>query len=250
MITYNLTNENFENVVKLRVCVHETFKTGPEAHARLDDIMTRLGDTTPPTPTPEPARSTHAPWTQQEIDAITCATSPTEAVRLYRGAHPDSQRTDYAVIKKYGKMPKGEPIPTPVSTGDEVTLHDPIPITSCADHAPMGPTLRKNAWLPEEDDVVREAPSSEEAARLHGVMFPGKRTPAAIDARWRKLNPTPLVKPTRAAQDPPKIGDRVRYRGKPGTIKQIDPKDGRVLILLDYNAGQVWTSPETVEMVR
>jgi hypothetical protein len=153
------------------------------------------------------------------------------------------------------------PVEAPVSTGEEVTLHEEIP----QEPAPAPEKTRKNAWVPEEDDVVRDSETPEVAMRRYEVSFPAKRTPAAIQARWYKLRPyderlqkihdeIEAVKPT---PEMPERGATVRVitdigrmpAGNTGKVIRRDERIGEVLVDLGPKNGCHWLSAEKVEVV-
>lgn len=267
MIRYTLTNGD-SDAVTLRVCISEEHNTAAAAQARLSYLLSVLDPESVQAQPPIIRRR----WEDAEIAVISRAVSPADAYQKYRAVFPDSTRTEYSVIKKYGKLRRTEPVVVkasdiriPVSTGDEVTLHEPLPepepeqdqpVISCRDHDTQ--KTRKNAWLPDEDEIVKSAPTLEDAIRMHGGAFPGKRTPGAIGARWRTMNPTPLQKIKEIAastSDLPARGANVRITGqvgrasgKTGTVIRRDQRIGEILVNAGHE-GCIWLKPGDVEVV-
>jgi len=282
MIRYTLTNGG-SDAVSLRVCISEEHNTATSAQERLSYLLSILDTGTVRSQPPIIRRQ----WTDAELAVISRAVSPADAYQKYRAVFPDSTRTEYSVIKKYGKLrrewaelPKDDPEPAemehilahheipdaPICTGDEVTLHEQEPepeqdqpVISCRDHDEQK-THKKNSWLPDEDEVVRKAETLDEAIRMHGGAFPGKRTAGAIGARWRTMNPTPLQKikdvaASTATSDLPARGANVRITGnvgrasgKTGTVIRRDQRIGEILVNAG-NEGCVWLKPEDVEVM-
>lgn len=243
--------------------IEETFDELGEAFARLDELKPMLGIGTPmQNPGTAPLTRVAAKhWSQEECDAIAGARSRREALQMYRATLPQMDRTDAGIIKQYCKLLKNQAAaPTPISAGDEVTQHEPEP-EPVADPDPEPSRKRpKNAWLPEEDDIIRDASSSAEAARLHTVVFPGKRTPAAINMRWRMFNQTSLQNLKEIAASKPALPGRdtiVRFTeaagrvlpGKTGKVIRRDEFLGEVLVDLGASDGSVWTPPQALEVV-
>lgn len=276
MIRYTLTNGD-SDAVSLRVCISEEHNTAAAAQARLSYLLSILDTGTVQAQPPIIRRR----WTDTEEAVISRAVSPADAYQKYRAVFPDSTRTEYSVIKKYGKLrrewadlQKDDPEPAemehilahheipdaPICTGDEVTLHEPEPeqpVISCRDHDEQK-THKKNSWLPEEDEIVKSATTLEAAIRMHGGAFPGRRTAGAIGARWRLFYPTPLQKIKEiaaATSDLPARGANVRITGnvgrasgKTGTVIRRDQRIGEILVNAG-NDGCVWLKPEDVEVM-
>lgn len=151
-----------------------------------------------------------------------------------------------------------------VSTGEEVTLHEEIheEVHKIPEPSPTleKPKKRKDAWLPEEDDVLREASTAEVAEIRHGKAFPEKRTKSAIRLRWYKLNPfntRPEKIHTSSKPTLPERGARVRVitdigrmpAGNTGKVIRRDERIGEVLVDLGPQNGCHWLKPEKVEVV-
>jgi len=266
-IKYTLTNNpNFSDTISLNFCIAEDYTTAREAQERLSFLLSVLDVGSAPQP-PIIRRQ----WTDAEIAVILGAATHNEAIQRYRTQFPTSTRTEYSITKKLTKLRRTEPvvvkasdIKIPVSTVDEVTLHEPLPVPeqpviSCRDHDDQK-THKKNSWLPDEDEIVKSAPTLEDAIRMHGGAFPGKRTPGAIGARWRTMNPTQLQKlkeiaASTSTSDLPARGANVRITGqvgrasgKTGTVIRRDQRIGEILVNAG-NEGCVWLKPTDVEAV-
>lgn len=139
-------------------------------------------------------------WSEEEDNVLRHAGCVSHARTNYRIAFPNSKRTDKGISIRYDRlatlsapptvsiMETDEPVPQePLSTGMEVTLHDPIP-----EPAPIPPApekkVRKDAWTLEEDSIVRSTSTPEQAVSTYLSIFGNKRPPGAIQARWRNTH--------------------------------------------------------------
>ena len=264
--------------------IEEEFEVAADAFARLDELKPMLG-VKPPThtttggtikpqePEPEPVTKPWGNWSEEELAVISGATSPTDAATKYREAFPDSPRTDYAAVKKYGKMKQQQPVEVKASDiRIPVTLHEPV------EEVPEQEPIKKkkaykNAWTPEEDAVVSSAPTIKDAITQYVARFGTKRSDMAIQSRWYVLNPadkrlqelhqkgiaqTPKEHTTASNPELPERGaivsiaeDMGRIRtGQTGKVIRRDTIVGEVLV--DFGAGNggcVWMAPEKVAVV-
>jgi hypothetical protein len=187
---------------------------------------------------------------EEEFEVAADAFARLDELKPMLGVIPPTPTEDPGLV--FVPEPDPEPAPIPISAGGEVTLHEPV-------EEVRESTPRKNAWTPEEDDIVGKAPTPKDAITQYIAAFPGKRTPAAIDARWRKLNPSTLQKLNGVAASKPELPERgatVRIigpaggaTGKTGTVIRRDQRIGEVLINLGSQDGCVWVKPEDVEVV-
>lgn len=135
--------------------------------------------------------------------------------------------------------------------------------------------VRKDAWMPDEDEIVLRAVTADEAARQHEAAYPGKRSRAAIVARWTKYHPDSAKSaageereggPVQEPVDPvspsgcpalPGRGTMVRFTeaagqvlpGKTGKVIRRDEIQGEVLVDLGASDGSVWTPPQALEVM-
>ena len=153
-------------------------------------------------------------WSEAEDEVIRRAGCVAYARTNYRLAYLNSNRIDKAISVRYDRLrrmagtvapenpipepeivPKPEQRQEPVSTGAEVTLHDPIPepepepepetpVPALA----VTPKPRKDGWAEEEDNLIRDALSPQEAITTHRQAYGRLRTDGAIQARYKKLN--------------------------------------------------------------
>jgi len=149
-------------------------------------------------------------WSEAEDEVIRRAGCVAYARMNYRLAYPNSKRTNKSINIRYDRLrrmaggtapedlikepeiiPEPEQRQEPVSTGTEVTLHDPIPEPEPEPEPPIPavpPKPRKDAWGEEEDNLIRDAASPQEAIITHRQAHGSLRTDGAIQARYKKLN--------------------------------------------------------------
>jgi len=142
-------------------------------------------------------------WTPEEEGAMREATTPTEAVALYRAAYPGSSRTDAAIKSRYHLKiwPQRGATPAPDFAGDAV------PVTQCEEpaskglygdaralHADMmdgmmcdrpidacGPIVRGDrVALVDDPGLVGTAVIVNVRSKFASVEFPGDRGPARV----------------------------------------------------------------------
>lgn len=255
-------------------------------------------------------RSPQERWNGVELSAIRDAQSSRIAILEYRRVIPQSTRTDYAIARKYEKLRYGLQQPgleigsgrelPPASgpgpgeailvAGNEVLSAAEIPEErpdsleeKCEECVPEAPEkrvhkvrkVRKDAWLPDEDEIVLRAVTADEAVRQHEAAYPGKRSRAAIVARWTKYHPDSAKSaageereggPVQEPVDPvspsgcpalPERGTVVRFTeaagqvlpGKTGKVIRRDEFLGEVLVDLGASDGSVWTPPQALEVM-
>lgn len=197
-------------------------------------------------------------WTREEERAMREATTPTEAVALYRAAYPGSVRTDAAIKSRYYQKIRprrhGADGPLPDFAGDTV------PVTQC--EGPAGKGLYGDARALHADmmdGMMCDRPLSREteedyaqAERAWEIRIIPEALPASEGGA---LSAEPDA-PRDCAEPPhPWIGMRVRVLTPPdlanrtGTALQysLDPRE--MLIALDDSPDRVWLPPESLVLV-
>lgn len=272
-----------------RVEAHITkiFETPEEAFTRIQQVREVMGLTSEkcqPLPLPTPGER----WNDNELSTIQGAGTVRVAILQYRQAFPQSTRTDHAITKKYEKIRYGSQQP-PLFTDQKYCVNDEdlqenieTPTYGCnkeeAEEPPLPQpktrTVRKDAWIPEEDHIILASTTLEEAITNYEATYPGKRTRLAITSRWKKHlldQTTKSAEKTASActsvavqqnSDPdPKIPERgacVRFtgsvgramKGMTGTVIRRDEFMGEVLVDLGVSHGSIWASPRDMEVVQ
>ncbi len=305
-----------QGVCRVEAHITEVFDTPEEVFARVQQPRDVVGIM--PEEQPAHDRSLflapRAPlerWSGAELGAIQGADTARTAVLQYRRAFPRSTRTDYAITKRYEKIRYGSQKavckteisatlePDDVLAGEEDLRKNIETLQECCDErvpeevecepemlATPEPEVapckvrkvRKDAWLPEEDDIVLSSADVDEAVIRHETAYPGKRTRAAIVARWTKYLPIGYNQsaasddregdpvPEQEPVDPvspsgcpalPERGTVVRFTEaagrvlpeKTGKVIRRDEIQGEVLVDLGASDGSVWTPPQALEVM-
>jgi len=170
-------------------------------------------------------------WTLEQERAMCGATTPAEAVALYRAAYPDSVRTDAAIKTRYHLKirPQRGATPAPDFAGDTVpvTQHEEI----VPDETDPEPTPGKGFYG--------------DARALHADMMDGMMCD-------RPLSPEPRGG-EKASH--PWLGMRVRVLdpldliNRTGTVIQysLDPRE--MLVALDNSLDRIWLPPESLVLI-
>lgn len=168
-------------------------------------------------------------WTPEQERAMCGATTPAEAVALYRAAYPGSSRTDAAIKTRYHLKIRprrhGADGPLPDFAGDTV------PVTQCEEPASKG--------------------LYGDARALHADMMDGMMCD-------RPLTPEPETPPEtqeRESTRHPWIGMHVRVldpldlANRTGTVVQYNPDSPEMLVALDNSLDRIWLPPESLVLV-
>ena len=209
----------------------------PEADAvpRSDYVLTPQGPgpdqesvIEPSLTAPDPQARKGVPrakeWNRDEDAAMMGATSPGDAVRMYRAVYPDSDRSDAAIKTRYHTRIKKI---QPTAEGKVLTSEalpdfagDQAPITQC-EELPEGDAPAFDA---EEMDDGAAEPAVSSGPRPTGKLHPW------IGMRVRVLDPGSGL------------------RGCTGLVRSYNSSRRELLIDLD-SSGTIWIAPESLMLI-
>lgn len=201
-------------------------------------------------------------WSKEEDDIIRQAGCVSHAVSTYRAAFPNSKRTDKGISIRYDRLATPSAPPTvsimitdkpvlqePLSTGMEVTLHDPVPEPAPPSEpipnpeAAPAPVTHDPADLP--DTLLRHllvSISSQDAIDRYRQQYRGPKPYSDTDIRilYKKLGM------------PIRIGVMVETRvglGKDtlcGKIKRIERNDPMYVVVDCKKEGSITIDPVSI----
>ncbi len=286
-----------QEVARMRdACEAEQEEQDADMAAQDEVYETETPEFVEPTPEEEPVyeasplvdevRLDPRGWTPEEEGAMREATTPTEAVALYRAAYPGSSRTDAAIKTRYNLKIRPQrgatPAPEdPQAQADDAGKSEPeIPVTVPEEETPSevkppAAITRMREWTAEEDAAIRGATTPSEAVALYRSAIPDSgRSDGAIRVRWHnKIRPqrgatpapdfagdavpvTQYEEPRSTGAPPyPRTGARVQIRYPPefadrtGTVVQYNPDSPEMLVALDNSLDRIWLPPESLVLV-